>query len=1338
MADNPKIQAEIGLNADPAVQGFEKVKKAGKDAAQSLSESAKKASESIKATGDSSDDSAKKIVQAEGRIEAALKRRIALEEASLKGQRAVDEARISNRGVDPAKFAPYLDQLERVRQQQDAVRNSMASSAKSLDYVGLSARQAAAGLRQVPAQFTDIITSLQGGQAPLTVLLQQGGQLKDVFGGVGNAARALGGYVAGLVNPFTVAAAAIGAIAFAYEKGANEQREFEKTLILTGKAAGVTASQLSDIAARIDQFSGATQGKAAEALNVFANAGIKGASSLERFTATAIEFERAGGGALETVAENFAKLGKDPLKASLALNESTNFLTRSLYEQIKALEDQGKSVEAARLAQEGYNSALLDRTPQLVQNLGLIERGWTAIKDATKGAYDAALSIGRAQTPGERLDAARKNLAFDQNSGPSIYGSDRLGDFSKNIEAQKSLIYGLEEIGRLEAKSLTFKQQQAAEVKALAEYDKLKDQYLDKQVKKEREIAQARELAQQAGKELDSSVLAGINKKYEEKAAKDRDPTESPAYKEALRSAKLRQELRIKENQEIEKWSQDQVEIQRKTFAKIDEQALKQAAEMFASADKIRAQADAQEDANRAYGNGKSALQALTLAQLEKTKADLQSTDRVIPGVIDAIDLQIDAQRRLIDATRAGQELDYGKKLAEESARSLEKMQDDAKRATESINNSLTDALMRGFENGKGFAENFWDTLKNMFKTRSLKLVFNAVLSPVSNALGGLFGGGGSAGGGGLGGIGSALGGLGSLTGGFGGFSAGFSGATLGAGLAGPTTIGASGLTGLGASLGSSLGALGTAMPYIGAALALYSLTKHKKTPHLGSAVNANSSGATTDMTDYLAGNFNGETDNALRFLTTGSVGSLNKLDTMFGGAGGFTANAKFAADNKDASAADATIFRGGREVSALAGEGYKLYAPNAEEAFRSFTKDFDGLTLQAIKSLEKLPAYAKAEFDKLGDSATTEGIAALVDQIGVFQGQLSLMQLAIGSLGSASDDALASIINNVGGIEQFSAAVDAYYQNFFSETERLAFSTSQLSGEFARLGVTMPASRDEFKNLVESIDKTSESGVKLYSGLLNLAGSFASLVPAAESANAAVESVAEVIKAPPAPTFEPLPSAYGAYVRDGVTYITGNAADLQAAAAAKTAGSLGAVTSALSDAAGAWKSVGDAITDEVRRIRGEIAGFEKQGESFALAQFATLTAQARAGDINAAQLLPKASQDYLKLAGDNAGSLLDFRRAQGSTLASLLDTQSALGLTTSTSYATPSTTYPGVTPPPGATGGSFDALVAEVRALKAALEGSLAIGNINTKKTADILVRVTEGGDAMKTREEA
>jgi phage-related minor tail protein len=103
-------------------------------------------------------------------------------------------------------------------------------------------------LRGVPAQFTDIVTSIAGGQKPLTVFLQQGGQLKDMFGGAGNAARALGGYVVGLINPFTLAAAAAGALGVAYYQGSKEADALARAIIMTGNAAGASVGQLQDMA----------------------------------------------------------------------------------------------------------------------------------------------------------------------------------------------------------------------------------------------------------------------------------------------------------------------------------------------------------------------------------------------------------------------------------------------------------------------------------------------------------------------------------------------------------------------------------------------------------------------------------------------------------------------------------------------------------------------------------------------------------------------------------------------------------------------------------------------------------------------------------------------------------------------------------------------------------------------------------------------------------------------------------------------------------------------------------------------------------------------------------
>ncbi|MEC4022195.1 phage tail tape measure protein [Pseudomonas fulva] len=87
--------------------------------------------------------------------------------------------------LDDETFREYNTRIEAARQKlgdfDEGVRNT-----------GVSAGQTAAALRQLPAQFTDIFTSLAGGQNPLLVLIQQGGQIVDSFGGIGPTLDVLG------------------------------------------------------------------------------------------------------------------------------------------------------------------------------------------------------------------------------------------------------------------------------------------------------------------------------------------------------------------------------------------------------------------------------------------------------------------------------------------------------------------------------------------------------------------------------------------------------------------------------------------------------------------------------------------------------------------------------------------------------------------------------------------------------------------------------------------------------------------------------------------------------------------------------------------------------------------------------------------------------------------------------------------------------------------------------------------------------------------------------------------------------------------------------------------
>lgn len=275
-------------------------------------------------------------------------------------------------------------------------------AAKAIQDVGVSAKQTQAALRNLPAQFTDIAVSLQGGMSPMSVLFQQGGQISDMFGGIGPALRETGKYALSLITPMTAAAAAVAAVAFAYKQGSDEITAYNNALILSGNYAGTTTASMEEMARRIDGVVG-TQRAASQALAEIASTGRFSADQMERLARAAVAMEDATGKAVsETVAE-FVKLADSPVAAVLELNRAQHFLTAEIYAQIDALEKAGDATGAAELALRSYADAMESRAGQVISSLGYIEKAWHAVKTGASEAWDEVLGIGRQTTDLDRL-----------------------------------------------------------------------------------------------------------------------------------------------------------------------------------------------------------------------------------------------------------------------------------------------------------------------------------------------------------------------------------------------------------------------------------------------------------------------------------------------------------------------------------------------------------------------------------------------------------------------------------------------------------------------------------------------------------------------------------------------------------------------------------------------------------------------------------------------------------------------------------------------------------------------------------------------------------------------
>ncbi|MDV1904567.1 MULTISPECIES: phage tail length tape measure family protein [Klebsiella] len=450
------------------------------------------------------------------------------------------------RQLDSAKSSGMLSPLayDRLNSKLAESRDALEKTQAQLGKTGQSAAQTANAMRMIPAQMTDIIVGLSTGQSPFMVLMQQGGQLKDMFGGIGPAVKGVSGYVLRLINPVTLAAAAVGVLGLAYYKGSQEQDEFYKSLTLTGNLVGKTSGQLADMAARVSVAANSTTGAAASTLNQLVSSGKVAGDSLERVTTAIIKTSEATGIATDKLVGDFNDIAADPVAAITKLNDQYHFLTLATYNQIKALQDEGNQQEAARVASESYSATLIQRSNDIKDNLGLLESAWAALGRGAKGAWDAMLDVGREQTLEDKLKTLNESIAEAQK-GQSEGGlwnglNARFTNLPAMMKLRDDLQTQITVQGVLNDSISTYNKRQQEGIEAQERINKLTDQTLTNSQKRKkaldeltRDLAKARAAGNSISAEEEAKLRANINEKYKDpkapKTPKEKAYTEDAA-----------------------------------------------------------------------------------------------------------------------------------------------------------------------------------------------------------------------------------------------------------------------------------------------------------------------------------------------------------------------------------------------------------------------------------------------------------------------------------------------------------------------------------------------------------------------------------------------------------------------------------------------------------------------------------------------------------------------------------------------------------------------------------------------------------------------------------------
>lgn len=766
--------------------------------------------------------------------------------------------------------------------------------------------------------------------------------------------------------------------------------------------------------------------------------------------------------------------------------------TSALGKAIKGLANDGSLAEWARYAAIGV-SVVVDVLEGAVRILGtllevgrgvfgaLLEMGtgfakglYLSLTGDFTGAWEA-MKTGFTNLKAVGIDTAK---AIGDTWGAPYLGAtfrDRLVDlraFPPEAKKAKDSLDLSEPIAKTTAAAKAQKD----------EYEALKNKIADLILKQEAEIEQGGKLSEsdkllvQAKRQLEGAELATVTAMIE--------------------VAKAR-EAQIAQDQRAQKATEEAVKAREAALKALDGEAVK-----------LQEQIDAQLAANETMRTGVDRTRELEIARLRDAAASAERKALIAlernedEAQYEAFKTNAAKLRELADAKEAG----IGAAAAKQA-------RDEWTKVSDQISQGLTDSLYRAFESGKDFFSTLWAGIKNTFKTTTLRLIVDTVMSwggaLVSSGLQSLgimpavAGQAGAA----ANGISGALGmgnWLNSLTTGAGnmvntvagwaGLST-FGGVGIGSSVVGGATLtpaameamlgaegyGASaaamaaneglGLASIGTEAAASgaglLGSLGTVAPYLAAAGLIASAFKHKPTHHEGSVVFADAGGARTDASRDFLGvlqHQNSGTDSALRTMLGGAVGTLNMLNMAFGGSGGFAAHGQFAADNDDASFGILDILRNGARIGGIEktqGGNRKDYASDPTQGFAEFGADVGRAVRSAIDTID-LPQWARDALSALGGDPGIDKLTEAARQIAATQQALTGLFSTLDPLGgifsriaAMSDEAKMGLAGMVGGIDQLVAKSRSFVENYYTQDEQASIAARSILEMAQKAGVS-------------------------------------------------------------------------------------------------------------------------------------------------------------------------------------------------------------------------------------------------------------------------------------------
>ena len=472
---------------------------------------------------------------------------------------------------------------------------------------------------------------------------------------------------------------------------------------------------------------------------------------------------------------------------------------------------------------------------------------------------------------------------------------------------------------------------------------------------------------------------------------------------------------------------------------------------------------------------------------------------------------------------------------------------------------------------------------------------------------------------------------------------------------------------------GSSLSSALSAIPGWGWALAgvvaLAAIFSKKATPHMGAASSYSAEGGLVSSADIYrsSGLADTRTYSAEVAGVTGGIAqniatTLDATAKAFGKTAGYEITTAFADDtSKDGAWGALQIRLAGQSILDWRDTQTSRWAPkefsDGEKGLAEYSAAIAASTRDALERMD-LPGWANDMLAALGDAPTMEALSATVTTINAASVAMDQMGKNLAGFSDYSDDAASALVRAAGGIEGLKASASAYYDAFYSDTEKTANAARDIAAALAEVGVETPKSQAGFRALVESQVALGESGTRAVASLMGVSAQFDQMVQTANAARSALHGAVDSVASSIA-TMRQNAERAGAGVNTAHTAI----ADAYAASQGKVADAQATLADLMEQSSDATRSFAGTLTDYLASLRtGAQSGLDPATRKEMLAAELQSTAVlAQGGDAASRDRLTGVASAYLDAARTMAGSDLEYAREVARVRTTLQDVAASL-----------------------------------------------------------------------------